>query len=409
MSGFLAYKFAHRHGVVSLRYVAAIFFLLSQLATFFVIAHYLEVADLILQDTNNDVIDLFAVYTHAKMFRIEGGWGTFLNVMRSLGSLVIPLYFVATVSFVLNLKNDSLGELTARNALIAIIFFLVETIVIAFAIVLLSVLIMGVCFHLSQQFPNLYTILSDLFKRMDIEVYGESLSQFGDPSEAAQYILISYILTKIPSLNIFIDLFLCLSICIFVTVRPKWANRKWKLRLFRAGALLPIGYVISAFLINGLSHSGYIWSDSSLLTMIPARTLPVYLFFGCIILCHRMQAKPPMRVWENLTVLPRGDRKILGDTAVLETRREAHLRALRMAIFLSVCLFLISMIDLCFHFTDFGAKWGLGKSYYAACGIPFLFFFDDRKPVKRKYYTIFSVLYFLLICVIVVLYIRAIF
>ena len=55
-------------------------------------------------------------------------------------------------------------------------------------------------------------------------------------------------------------------------------------------------------------------------------------------------------------------------------------------------------------FLPFAAKWGLGKSYYAVFCIPFLFFFDGRKPVAKRDYTIFSWIYFAVIAVVILIY-----
>ena len=89
---------------------------------------------------------------------------------------------------------------------------------------------------------------------------------------------------------------------------------------------------------------------------------------------------------------------------VFETPEKAKSRALHAAIFLSVCLAVLSLADFGLSFLPYAAKWGLGKSYFAVFCIPFLFFYDDRKPTLKRDYTIYSVVYFIVLVYIVFIY-----
>ena len=53
MSAFVAYKFGRRYGYVTLRYIAALLFFISQLATFITVSRYLDVAERVLEDVTD--------------------------------------------------------------------------------------------------------------------------------------------------------------------------------------------------------------------------------------------------------------------------------------------------------------------------------------------------------------------
>lgn len=404
MGNYTAYKFGYRCGFVSLRYIAAAFFFLSQVATYITVEHYLNVANNLLTDVTQENLDIIAIYLHASEFRIEGDWGVFLQMVRSLGNLVIPLYFVATVSFVLNLNRRATVDITLRNALLAIVFYAIELVVLLAAAMLAALLTMGLCEVLSQHFPNLTEALNEILKYLDIGIYGMTLSDASSVSEAATSVVMSYLLARFPSFNTFLDLFLCLTLCTFLVYRPKWVDSERKLIFYRSLAIFPAIYIVGAFLLNGLSRNGVLYLDYTVLMMMPARRPLFYAFFACILVCHRMQSKPPMRVWEGLSPIPEGKKPVFGNPAVLETRAAAKKRALGASVFLSVCLLLLCAVDFIFSYMPYGAGWGLGKSYFAVFCIPFLFFFDDRKPVTKRSYTVFMIVYMVLILIIVILY-----
>ncbi len=117
-----ALAYGKRGGFVYLRYTAIVFFFNSQVVTAFVILNALnEASNALLALEENDVAGIVTAITS---FKIDGPWGTVLSVMRNLGCLVIPMYFVATISFALNLNRGGIERLTCRTALIAVIVFL---------------------------------------------------------------------------------------------------------------------------------------------------------------------------------------------------------------------------------------------------------------------------------------------
>ena len=98
------------------------------------------------------------------------------------------------------------------------------------------------------------------------------------------------------------------------------------------------------------------------------------------------------------------DKKYRATPLVAETPAAAKKRSLQAAVFLSVCLVLLSAIDYFFGYLPYAVNWGFGKSYYMVFCIPFLFFFDDRKPTLKKDFSVFSLLYFAVIVVVVLIY-----
>ena len=168
---------------------------------------------------------------------------------------------------------------------------------------------------------------------------------------------------------------------------------------------MPIGYVAASFVLNGLIHSGIYRAGAEVRMALPMRPILYYFFLALIIVCHKMLERPPMRIEEGMHVISNAKSKVYGNYAALESRAEARNRSLFMATFLSVGLVLLCAVDFAFSFTSFGAKWGLGKSYFAVFCVPFLFFFDAQKPVAKKRCNIFSAIYFLVILAVIVMYV----
>lgn len=126
--------YGRRHGFVFLRYVAIFFFFASQLATYFVILNALETANAALIALQT--FDVVGITQALADFGATGPFAILLEVMRNLACLVIPLYFVATVAFVLNLNRRDIVSITQRTAIIALIFVVIEFVV---YVVILSV------------------------------------------------------------------------------------------------------------------------------------------------------------------------------------------------------------------------------------------------------------------------------
>ena len=411
MNGFIAYKYGRRYGYVTLRYIATIFFFISQVATFITISRYLDVGARILADVMNPLSIqelIINLYDDFSALKITGPWGVALTVMRACGNLVIPLYFVSIISFVLNLNRDSVGDLTMRNALLAILFFVIEIFVLVFAMFLVSFIVLMIFNLLSTNFPDVAVLveqLNGILSAIDLQIYGANVSDLRSIQMVLQYMAIAYLFEKFPSFNVFIDMFLCLTTCLFLCFQPKWANTRKKLLAFRLLSLLPIGYVAASFVLNGLIHSGIVEVVVEVRMALPMRSILYYFFLALIILCHRMLERPPMRVEQGMRIVKDPKSKVYGNVASLESRADGRRRALFMAAFLSIGLVLLCVADLAFSFTSFGADWGLGKSYYAAFCVPFLFFYDAERPVEKKKCAVFSVAYFLVIVAVIAMYV----
>lgn len=292
--------------------------------------------------------------------------------------------------------------------LLAILFFMIEIFVLVIAMFLVAFIVSMMYTLLSSEFPNVAELIeqfNEILGTIDLEIRGANVSDLGSVETIVTYLAISFVFEKFPSFNVFIDVFLCLAICFFLCVRPKWANTRKKLLLFRLLAVLPIGYVIASFVLNGLIQMKIVEVVIEVRMALPMRPILYYFFLALIIACHRMLERPPMRIEKGMRVLSDVKSKVYGNVVSLESRAEARSRALFMAAFLSVGLALLCAADFAFSFTAFGKNWGLGKAFYAVFCIPFLFFFDAQRPVEKKRCAIFSVVYFLIILLVVVLYV----
>lgn len=398
--------FGRRRGFVFLRYVAMALFFLSQLATYFVILNAVMRAS----DAMNALgtFDFPSILAAISSFRISGAFGTFIGVLRNLGTLVIPLYFMATLSFVLNLNRGEMGRTVRRNAVMAVIVSVAEYFIYTTLIAFVALFVMAV-------FTSLETHYSDVIGAIDeiVAALGEGgIALPGGNAEQALEIgqnfvttqLILLLIKNLPSFNLFLDVLLCLLMGLFFCFRPKWANTRGKLAFFRSLGALPILYIVVTYVLGGLMRTGVISPNAVLLCFCPARALPHFLFIGCILFLNGARPVRSLKPEQGMfmTHIPRKDYR--PDVLTGETAEGAKRRAREAAIFLGVCMLFLCAIDFCFGFLPFAAKWGLGKSYYAVFCIPLFFLYDDRKPTRKRDYSIFSLLYFAVLVVVIVIY-----
>ena len=98
--------YGRKHGFVYLRVVAMAFFFLSLYAMYYVIANIVSQANsAIMAFSDGDLASMVKAFSS---FKIEGAFGVVVDLLRNLGALVIPLYFIATVTYVLNLNRATL-------------------------------------------------------------------------------------------------------------------------------------------------------------------------------------------------------------------------------------------------------------------------------------------------------------
>lgn len=402
--------YGRRKGFVYLRYVAAAFFFLAQVATYHVVLNILERANDALQAFNE--ADVVSLINAVMSFKLSGAFGTFITVLRGLGALVIPLYFIATVSFVFNLNSGSIVKTTNRTALFSVLLFVAEflfyAIIVATVTGIVFTVLRDISAQLSEQYEDILPYVDKLLAAINSEgaiIPADTVDGLIDWAGNFISIKLSMILLRnIPSFNIFLDLLLCLLMCIFFCTRPKWADTRAKLVLFRAIGILPAAYIAAAFVMNGLMQSGVLFPNIIMLSLFPAKRLPHFIFIVCIILCTRARPVRRLSTGKNMVVVYRDKKMYRATPLAYELPAEAKKRALQAAIYLSVCLALLCAADYVCGYLPYAAKWGLGKSYFAAACIPFLFFYDDRKPASKKSYNVFSAVYALVIASIVLIY-----
>lgn len=135
-------KYGVRHSFVLLRYIATVFLALSLFGNFLLVYHYVDAA-----------VGFLPILQSGTLTEIAGGVfsfslgesGTFINFLRSLGSISYPLYFLGVVSFIFHLDRSRINGETVRTAIMAIVFYFVETLLIVFAL-LIATLLLGILF-----------------------------------------------------------------------------------------------------------------------------------------------------------------------------------------------------------------------------------------------------------------------
>lgn len=144
-----------------------LFFFLSQLATYYVILNALQQANHALDAM--DAGDIAGAVAAFSAFRLSGSFGVLIELMRNLGTLVIPLYFVPTVSFVLNLNRAEIGRFTRRTAILSILLFFAELAIDSLLIGLITVLVAELFALVSAEIDRYFEpVLLDLdpFRRL---------------------------------------------------------------------------------------------------------------------------------------------------------------------------------------------------------------------------------------------------
>lgn len=399
--------YGRRYGFVYLRYVAIFFFFISQLAMYYVILNLLQSANNALDALQT--LDAVSIVESLASFGVKGSFGVVLNIMRNLGCLVIPLYFIATVALVLNLNRRDIVTITERTALLAILLFILEFLIYAVILGTVTVLVDELFKTIQSQYSDVIGVINEIIETLNGET---SVLPVGSAEEAIgiaqNYITMKLvvIITKyMPSLNIFLDQLLCLLMCIFFCTHPKRIKSKAGLVIFRLAGLIPVAYIVSAFVISALVQTGEMTPNLLLLCLFPTKKMPHFLFIGCLLMCNRMFPMRTLGKASGLTDVYVPPKKVFRATPlVFETKVAARRRSLITAVFLSVCLIILCAVDYCLGRFPLLAKWGLGKSYYSVFCIPFLFLFDGRKPTKKRDYRLFSFAYFLAVVVIVVIY-----
>ncbi len=398
--------YGKRHSFVFLRYIAMFFFFMTLLASYFVIANALTQANKLLDSIGS--VDMLGILQALTSFKLEGQFGVLIDTIRSLGAVVIPLYFVATVTLALNLDRGRMGKTIRRVAILTLVMFFAEFLIYTAIAGVIMVLIQELFKMISSQYGDIAEAVNQILVALDIHPesipVGDTAQMLAAVQELISTKLVVLLLKNIPSFNIFLDQLLCLLMCLFFCTRPRWVNTKWKLVLFRSLGALPILYVIATFVLNGLMRSGVMFPKILIMCLFPSKALPHYVFITGIILAFRRHARRPLPYEEECRFSPDGRKWFRPTTLIYENLEEVNARALDTSKYLSLWLLFLSGVDFLLGAMPFASDWGLGKSYYALFAIPFLFFFDANKPVLKKEYNGFSLMYLFVMLLIVLIY-----
>ncbi len=398
--------YGKRQSFVFLRYVAMFFFFMSLIASYFVIANALtQAAKLLDSFESKDTLSMLEALTS---FKLSGQFGAFIGTLRNLSAVVIPLYFVATVTLVLNLDRGRMGKTIARVAFISVLMFLAEMFIYMVIVGGVSSLTQALFKEVGKKYEDVAEAINQILTALDVHPGSMPTGSTAQMLAWAQALVTNkltiLLLKNIPSFNIFLDQLLCLLMCYFFCTRPMWVKTKPRLVFFRSFGFLPIAYVIATFVLNGLIRSEVMPMNILILCMFPSKALPHYVFIFFIIVAFRRHARRPLPYDGHCNFSPDGKKWFRPTTLIYETAEEANARALDTATYLSIWLLFLAGIDFFLGSLSFASNWGFGKSYYSIFAIPFLFFFDANKPVLRKEYNGFSLMYIFVIFLIVLIY-----
>lgn len=301
---------------LALKYIAVVILCLSQLAICLRIN---------LEISRNDVLFVNEI----NILRV------ILNLLINLNKLSLPLMIAWMVSQISGFKDNSI-RMVIFYGLLSILFYVGE-----------------ILFFLYYLIPT-------------INYLTDQLLGFTIPKE---YIL--SIGSYFSSLNVFIDLFLCALIYLFLFYTPKKIRSKKGIIVFRSLSSIPILYIVISFIFNILINYGYIVTNIYTKALFPSKGLINYFIFITMMLYLLFRERIFNKVNKNK-----------------EFKYEDYKKTNRYVINYSIvaCLIFIfySLLDTLIGLIPTISSLGFGNSLSLLFAIPFLLIHDfTAKPINK--------------------------
>ena len=178
----------------------------------------------------------------------------------------------------------------------------------------------------------IFVVFMVFFNRYVVGTVGLLLK---DPKEAYPLVMTSFYGVSprgFFAFNIFVDLFLCTLVMLFLNARPKKIFTGKKIYIFRAFTLLPIAYEVASIVLKGEAAAGLILLPSwvfPLLTVKPPMTFLVFVILAIFIKTRELRYCRHGNTHEDYQ-------------AFLKTNRNAW----NFSVFAAIILFVAGVIDL---------------------------------------------------------------
>lgn len=258
----------------------------------------------------------------------------FFRCLKMTGVLTMPLLLVSMTSSIAS-ADDNIWKIVIKNLALTVVFYIGEILVFVFYIV-----------------PTINSLVADLGGVVidSREMLEEMLGEFSN-------------------VNIYIDLFICSLIYLFFVYEPK--NAKINLWAWRSLSVIPLAFIVTSFVTNGLIKMGLVHVNFYIGALLPNKKIVTYAFFFLVVAF--IKYKGHLFDWLNKNDEISYEDYMNGDKVF----RHHNL-------FLIVLVSVLSLIEFSLSFIPSIGNWGLGSSYFLFLAIPFLLFFNYRAKPKRK-------------------------
>ena len=301
-------------------------------------------------------------------------------MLRFIGFCFI-VFSQLTISFLLIEASFLLeGDLNAFNNLdFNLIAFLLRLSDVGKPIILCS--LFGLVFEKSKKIIHaliFYFILAVLFYVGETFIFNNVLEPFVLAllkEYNIQYALVEELFpllltyaSSYANLNVFLDMFLCVLVYLFLLYTPKNIKGKW-IYVYRFLVIIPISYILGSYVLTILNNFGILKITSvNISALLVKQSLTSFIIFFALVIFIKIR-KHKYEKQNN----------ILSYKEYLKTTSYTFSYSL----FLAVLLALISIIEFGLSFVPGIKNFAIGDDYLLFFAIPFVLFYNVSKPANK--------------------------
>lgn len=182
----------------------------------------------------------------------------------------------------------------------------------------------------------------------------------------------TYILSY-ANLNVFLDMFLCTLIYLFLFYSPKFIKGKW-MYAYRCLVILPFLYIIGSTVFSVLeSYSVIEFYSIALSALFVKGSLPSFIIFTALVIFIKIRKN-------------RYEKENLGLTYEEYLKTSSY--TFSYSLFLAILLVVISAIELGLSYIPNINDFGFGNNYFLFLAVPFVLLFNVSKFSTKKWHRI---------------------
>lgn len=294
----------------------------------------------------------------------------FLKVITEVGQIGLPLVLIWIVSLI-NGFEDRAFKMVLFYGIIATLFYIGEIISIKFYVV-----------------PKINEIMNN---HVQFELEED---------------LILEIIAHFSNFNVFLDMFLCSCIYYFAVSKPKRIKTKKGMIIFRLCVILPLAYIITAFVISGLLNNGGLDFSSNIYfgCLIPSKDPVLFFMFSLVVLFVAFRERIYNFIHRNKSNEENKD-GLENKTLTYEEYKKTNRYCINYSIVVSLILVFCSVSNTLIAKIPGASDFGFSNSLSLMYAIPFLLLHDFTARPLKKYSSLWTgVIYGATGMILVVLY-----